>query len=165
YRLVPGSLEAIIGKTRIDELDELPLVDIEYNIHKPGNRLLKRLFDIVVSGPLLVLLYIPGRLTGLRGRVANGIQRLPDVFLGRVSFVGLPLAGETDTDRGHQRGSAAAETRYLGPRGLTGLVQINEREGLGPDEIERYMLYYAKNQSFVLDLEILAKSLLLLFKK
>ncbi|MGB6120785.1 MAG: glycosyltransferase [Bacteroidota bacterium] len=165
YRLVPGSLEAIIGKTRIDELDELPLVDIEYNIHKPGNRLLKRLFDVVVSGTLLVFLYMPVRLTGMRGRVANDILRLPDLFLGRVSFVGLPPTSATDTDGGHQRGSAAAETRYLGPRGLTGLVQINEREGLGPDEIERYMLYYAKNQSFVLDLEILAKSLLLLFKK
>jgi lipopolysaccharide/colanic/teichoic acid biosynthesis glycosyltransferase len=48
---------------------------------------------------------------------------------------------------------------------LTGLVQINQREGLSQDEIERYMLYYAKNQSLVLDLEILLKSIIMLFKK
>ena len=165
FRLVPGSLEAIIGKTRIDELDELPLVDIEYNIHKPANRLLKRLFDVGLSGPLLAVLYIPVRLTGLHGKLADGILKLPDVFLGRTSFVGLPLSGGTETGGVYRPGSSAAETRYLGPRGLTGLVQINEREGLGPDEIERYMLYYAKNQSLILDLEILLKSLLLLLKK
>jgi len=34
------------------------------------------------------------------------------------------------------------------------------RDDLEKEEIERYLVYYAKNQSLVLDLEILAKSLL-----
>jgi GT2 family glycosyltransferase/lipopolysaccharide/colanic/teichoic acid biosynthesis glycosyltransferase len=165
FRLVPDSLEAIIGKTRIDELDELPLVDIEYNIHKPGNRFLKRSFDIGLSGTLLLLLYLPVRITGLRGRVADGVLRVPDVFLGRLSFVGLPVTSGAETDGTDMPDHVVADTWYLGPPGLTGLVQINQREGLSQDEIERYMLYYAKNQSLVLDLEILLKSLIMLFKK
>jgi FlaA1/EpsC-like NDP-sugar epimerase len=42
FRLVPTSLEAIIGKTRIDDLDPLPLVQIDYSIHRPFNRVVKR---------------------------------------------------------------------------------------------------------------------------
>jgi len=49
---------------------------------------------------------------------------------------------------------------YLGPPGLTGIVQINSREGMLPEEIERLKLYYAKNQSLGLDLEILLKAFL-----
>ena len=33
------------------------------------------------------------------------------------------------------------------------------------EEIEKYNLYYAKNQSFVLDIEILLKSLVLFMKR
>ena len=165
FRLVPGSLEAIIGKTRIDELDELPLVDIEYNIHKPANRFLKRLFDIVLSGTLLIFLYVPVRMTGRRGRFARGTLLLPGVFAGRLSFVGLPLSETIESRVESRPGSPVAETQYLGLKGLTGLVQINRRDDLGQDEIERYKLYYAKNQSLILDLEILLKSFLLLFKK
>jgi lipopolysaccharide/colanic/teichoic acid biosynthesis glycosyltransferase len=54
---------------------------------------------------------------------------------------------------------------YLGPKGLTGLVQINTREDLDAEEIERYKLYYAKNHSIGLDVEIILKSLVMLLKK
>ena len=44
-------------------------------------------------------------------------------------------------------------------------MQINWRDDLEAEEIERYKLYYAKNQSVLLDLEILVKSLILLLRK
>ena len=50
-------------------------------------------------------------------------------------------------------------TVFLGKPGLTGLVQLNYRDDLTPEEIEKYNLYYAKNQSILLDLEILLKSI------
>ena len=53
FRLVPDSLEAIVGKTSIDLLDALPLVDIEYNIHKPSTGSSSGLFDLAVSSVLL----------------------------------------------------------------------------------------------------------------
>ena len=169
YRLVPNSLEAIIGKTRIDELDTLPLVEIEYNLHKAGNRVLKRAFDIVGSTLLLLTTYpivwIGSHVASSpsRGLVGSRMLLLPQVFSGTLSFVGRPLS---DSEGFSPRNAKNAERNsYLGPRGLTGLVQINAREGLDPEEMERYKLYYAKNHSIGLDLEIILKSLLMLLKK
>jgi GT2 family glycosyltransferase/lipopolysaccharide/colanic/teichoic acid biosynthesis glycosyltransferase len=165
FRLVPNSLEAIIGKTRIDELDTLPLVEIEYNIQKPGNRFVKRLFDLVVGAALLVSVYPVVRMRKAAGRtiaprsVAERLLLLPRVVGGELSLVGRPLA-EPEGTASHQLAGLDGKTGYLGPRGLTGLVQINEREDLGDEERERYKLYYAKNQSFILDMEIILKSLL-----
>ncbi len=62
FRLVPNSLEAIIGKTRIDQLDTLPLVDIEYKIQLPSHRFAKRLIDAAAALIGLVLFYLPVRL-------------------------------------------------------------------------------------------------------
>ena len=166
FRLVPNSLEAIIGKTRIDELDTLPLVEIEYNIHRPGNRFAKRLFDILTSGLGLLLLYPFVRAFHSKnnaGRFAQKVLLLPHVFFGRMSVVGRPLS---DSDATSSSSPIRGQLRsYLGPRGLTGLVQINRRDDLEADEIERYKLYYSKNQSLMLDVEIIVKSLLLLLRK
>jgi GT2 family glycosyltransferase len=155
FRLVPNSLEAIIGKTSIDELDTLPLVEIEYNIQKTVNRFTKRAFDLAGSAFLLPVLYIPLKVAFLLGwrpapdSFAGKMLLLPSVFTGRLSFVGLPIGRKSRPG-----------VSVLGPEGLTGLVQLNAREGVEPEEIERYELYYAKNQSLALDLEILLKTLL-----
>lgn len=165
FRLVPNSLESIIGKTQIDDLGTLPLVEIEYNIHRPGNRLAKRLFDMLVSGAGLLFVYPFARLFGwgkTTGQAAHSVLLLPDVFFGRISLVGRPL---TDLDSGVPAGSPGHLQSLLGPKGLTGLVQINKRDDLEANEAERYKLYYAKNQSLILDLEIMAKSFLLRLRK
>ncbi|MEW6510904.1 MAG: glycosyltransferase [Bacteroidota bacterium] len=145
FRLVPGSLEAIVGKTRIDRLDTLPLVEIEYNIHKPSHKFAKRLCDILFSSVLLMTVYPVARVFG---RPPGALSSLPRIFRGEMSFVGLPV-GDAEAVEG--------DAQSLGPPGLTGLVQINERDDMGEEERERYKLYYAKNQSLVLDLEILVK--------
>jgi GT2 family glycosyltransferase len=151
YRLVPSSLEVIIGKTHIDELGDIPLVDIEYNINKPMNRFLKRAVDLGVSLLLLILAYpfvwIRSTMRQHAGTAGSRILRLPDVLRGRMSLVGPPAEGRND------------RSPYLGKAGLTGLVQINSHRDLSPEEIERYNLYYAKNQSLLLDIEIMIKSL------
>jgi GT2 family glycosyltransferase len=151
FRMVPNSLEAIIGKTSIDELNTLPLLEIEYNLQKPLNRMVKRGFDLLVSGLLLVAVYPWVRLLharrGPEGRT-GAILLLPQVFSGRLTLVGFPLSRD-----------ASAGAAPLGKPGLTGVVQITRPEELTPDEVEKYLLYYAKNQSLLLDLEIIAKSL------
>ena len=168
FRLVPDSLEAIVGKTSIDPLDTLPFVDIEYNIQKPWNRTVKRLFDIAASLVLLVTAYPWKKLQRLllktpdKGGSAGVLLLLPQVFSGRLSMVGTPIDDEMTTPlpAGLPESGARDKRRYLGKPGLTGLVQINRREGLTTKERENYMLYYSKNQSMLLDLEILVKSIL-----
>jgi lipopolysaccharide/colanic/teichoic acid biosynthesis glycosyltransferase len=69
-----------------------------------------------------------------------------------MSFVGRP-AGDDEP-------SGSEEPLYLGKPGITGLAQINRRADMTPEEVEKYNLYYAKNQSLVLDCEILLKAML-----
>jgi hypothetical protein len=155
FRLVPSSLEVIIGKTHIDELGDLPFVDIDYNIRKASHRFFKRTFDVVFA-LFGILMCFPIFVVPLRKRDTSAymrlMYRLPDVLKGTMSFVGRPA----DEDQP----AGAGETLYLGKPGITGLAQINRRADMNPEEVEKYNLYYAKNQSLVLDCEILLKAML-----
>ncbi|MEE9186734.1 MAG: glycosyltransferase [Bacteroidota bacterium] len=162
YRLLPTSLEVIIGKTKIDQLGDIPLVDIEYNIDKPLNRFTKRAFDLIVSVFLLIFGYsfvFLRKVLSQRGlsKSSRKILQVPRVLVGEWTVVGRP-----EYDPGPSRNGPT--NLYLGKVGLTGLVQINFHDDLTNEEIEKYNLFYAKNQSLVLDFEILVKSILLLVR-
>jgi lipopolysaccharide/colanic/teichoic acid biosynthesis glycosyltransferase len=155
YRMVPASLEAIVGKTRVDRLDSLALVEMEYKLHLPSHRFLKRTMDLCVAFAGSVTLYPAVRLLNLHGRFPDAVRALPSVLRGRMSLIGLPSDrdGDLAADLVRQEGNAD-----LGPLGLTGLIQVNERPDSTMEERGRYALYYATNHSFALDVEILAKS-------
>ena len=162
FHLVPTTLEVIIGKGSVDSLDELPLVQINYNIEKTGNRVLKRGFDLILSSLLLIsvypFVYLKKRVRG-ESR-SQFVLKLPSVFSGRYSFVGPPQggwpAGLKSPPRAH---GVAGSSLYLGKPGLTGLIQLQESRSLTAQEFEQYNLYYAKNQSVALDTEILLKTM------
>ena len=90
------------------------------------------------------------------GFFRNARLFLPKVVKGEWSLVGPPLKITS--------GDGRVPAAYLGKPGLTGLVQINSHDELSDEEIEKYNLYYAKNQSLMLDLEILLKSIMLSLK-
>jgi O-antigen biosynthesis protein len=156
FHLVPNTLEVIIGKGSVDSLDELPLVQITYNIEKATNRTLKRLFDICMSVVLLIsiypFLYLKKVLTGKTR--SEFIVRVPKVLGGTFSLVGPP-DNSTATP-----GSKQQSVLFLGKPGLTGLIQLQRNRVLEDQEKEQYNLYYAKNQSLALDVEILLKTML-----
>jgi GT2 family glycosyltransferase/lipopolysaccharide/colanic/teichoic acid biosynthesis glycosyltransferase len=152
--LVPGTMEVIVGKASVDHLDELPLVEISYNIAQFGNRLRKRVFDMTVAGLLFTLLSpifylrrlvsgrpVPGLITGLR-RVLAGDESL----VGPPRHAAAPGNGD------------AVPALFLGKPGLTGLVQLQRGRSLSEEEAAQVNLYYARNQSVFLDLEILMKA-------
>jgi GT2 family glycosyltransferase len=147
FRLVPTSLEVIIGKTHIDRLSDLPFVQIEYRLHQLSNRFFKRLLDVAAGALLYVTVYPLARNGDARrgSVIRRRIAHLPSVLRGSMSLVG-PTGGA--------RGPA-----YLGKPGLASLADLNGRGDTTPEERERYDVYYAKNQSLLLDLEILMKSL------
>jgi lipopolysaccharide/colanic/teichoic acid biosynthesis glycosyltransferase len=165
FHLVPNTLEVIIGKGSVDSLNELPLVQITYEIEKSTNRTLKRFFDVVVSFLLLISIY---PFVYFR-RIAPGtsrsqfILRLPAVLSGKRSLVGPPetfqqVIERTTHDSTSSPGHGGA--LYLGKPGLTGLIQLQRNRTLSEQEREQYNLYYAKNQSLALDVEILLKAML-----
>jgi O-antigen biosynthesis protein len=169
FRLVPTSLESIIGKTRIDDLDTLPLVDIDYNIHRLRNRVTKRILDLIVSTVVLLTAYplawVMRTLHLLQpgGRVAAVLDKFPRVFWGDVSLVGRS-ADALDIPEHGRKTPYLLNGTYLGPEGITGLVQLHSSKDLSREEREHYELYYAKNQSLLLDAEILLKWMMNGFK-
>jgi lipopolysaccharide/colanic/teichoic acid biosynthesis glycosyltransferase len=166
FRLVPNSIEVIIGKTHIDQLDDIPLLEIEYNIDRPWNRITKRAFDIVISLILLAItgpyLFLRGVVKGKSGTGSRDLTRnLFSVVTGAMSLVG-PSKNETESGNNVLSGKRSF---YLGKPGITGLAQLHPRYELVNGEAEKYNLYYAKNQSLWLDAEILVKSFLLSMRK
>lgn len=156
FHIVPNTLEVIIGKASVDSLDDLPLVPIAYNVEKPLNRAVKRMFDIVVTAILLLSVY---PFVYLKHTVGTSRSRfilsLPSVLTGRFSLVGPPneYASPEHTD------GQAGRSIFLGKPGLTGLVQLQSGREITAEEAEQYNLYYARNQSILLDIEILLKTL------
>jgi GT2 family glycosyltransferase/lipopolysaccharide/colanic/teichoic acid biosynthesis glycosyltransferase len=146
FHLVDKNYDFIISKKDVLELNELPLIEIEYNISMPIHRFIKRTFDIVLGMFLLFTLYPIFLIRYLVSKKWNNLLYLFKVLGGKFSFVGRPI------------GSRESNI-YLGKPGLTGIVQINENKNLSEDEIERLNIYYAKNQNIWLDIEILIKTI------
>lgn len=176
FKMVPGHLEFMIGKSTIERLDSLPLLEIEYAYGKPFNRFVKRSFDLLLSVLLLVPL-LPFYLIGLplffrkiqRKTIGHSRDRrreqditwyprpgfirfvllLLEIFRGRLSFVGAPLD--------ERSGSAMIPFEYK--PGITGIVQVNDPSGTDHDARESLSVYYLKNQNIFLDVQILFKAL------
>jgi lipopolysaccharide/colanic/teichoic acid biosynthesis glycosyltransferase len=107
----------------------------------------------VFSGLLLITVYPIFRLSSAKeGTESSGfLVGLSHVFGGRMSLVGPPLS-----DRRAEK--PTSESLFLGKPGLCGLVQLQQDGTLSDDEMNQYYLYYARNQSVLLDLEILIKT-------
>ena len=156
FHLVPTTMEVIVGKASVDSLDDLPLVQITYNIDKPSHVFTKRIFDIILSGLLLITVYPIFRLSStITKRKQNEfLAGLPRVFHGTMSFVGTHVQEA-------RKPTQSGDLLFLGKPGLSGLVQLQQGRALSEDELTQYDLYYARNQGVLLDLEILIKTWLL----
>jgi hypothetical protein len=150
FRLVPNNLEVIIGKPSIDQLDEIPFIEIDYNIGKLGNRFVKRCFDILFSlfflisiAPFVYFIGVFSRKPA--GGLRKAVDQFPGVLFGSMSVVGYF--------------SDSQKNIFRGKPGITGLLHIQKENTLSAEEREQYDLYYAKNQSLMLDLEIIVKTL------
>jgi len=157
FKLVPNSLEVIIGKTRIDQLDEIPFIEIQYNIDRTTNRLAKRAVDVAISFLLLILcgpfVYFTRLFTHTQpSAFSSAILAMPHVLRGSMSLIGRP-AGDSEAHAEHAHNGI-----YLGKPGITGIVQIHSDRPISTEEREQYELYYAKNQSLMLDFEIVLKA-------
>ncbi len=151
FKLALAGSDLILSKASIDSLDDIPVLDIDYNINRFLNRFSKRIFDIVLSLPLLIFLYpLVYFKKSLRKEISEFEEKillLPKVLSGQLTLVGRPL-------------DSLDAQMYLGKKGLTGIVRISNPENLTPEEIERLNIFYARNQSLALDIEILIRTLI-----
>lgn len=158
FKIIPSDKELILSKLNLNALDNLALIEIEYNINNKLNIFLKRLFDIVVSFVLLITVYpvllIMKHILKIElSKYSSKLLLLPKVFSGEYSLVGNPVWLDYKTKD------------YIGKKGLTGLVQLNYYDNISGEELLSYNLFYAKNQSLFLDIEILLKTFFSFFKK
>jgi hypothetical protein len=147
FKIVGSNLDFIVGKTDVSLLDDVPLIELNYNISKPQAKFLKALFDYALAIPSLFLIYpfiyFKQKVTNKQSDFTKFVLGLPKVIFGKVSLVG-PSKNEDESNQ------------YLGKKGLTGYWFT---ESGTTDEIEKLDFYYAKNQNIWMDIEILVKSL------
>jgi hypothetical protein len=147
-------MDFVVGKTSVSMLDDIPLVEVHYNISSTFFRFAKTLFDYSLG--LLVLfsvypfIYFSSKLRRKKSDFKKFILSVPSVLSGKMSFIGpkqIPVSnGESNKSM----------NRYFGKYGLTGLWYI---EDCDESEYEKLDFFYAKNQNIWLDLEILGKTL------
>ncbi|GBD86462.1 N-acetylglucosaminyl-diphospho-decaprenol L-rhamnosyltransferase [bacterium BMS3Abin03] len=147
FKISGSELEFIVGKTSVSMLDDIPLVEVQYNISSPLMRFIKRTFDII-AGMLVLLfiypfIYFISKMNKKKTDFRSFILNVPLVVRGKKSFVGPKL------DRSGKR-------IFMGRQGLTGFWYIDNDSNI---DFEKLDFYYAKNQNIWLDLEILGRTL------
>lgn len=145
FKLVPDTMDVIIGRTYVDGLADVPFVDIDYNINRTRNRIAKRMFDLLFALAGIVILS-PVLLSGRNSAMHRVFRKLPLVLKGKLSVVGR--------SEYYPQGADA----IFGKVGVTGIVQLNRGQMLSAEEVERLYIYYARNQSVWLDIELIAKT-------
>ncbi len=148
FKLAGNNLDFVVGKTSVSILDDIPLIEINYNISNPQHRFFKAVFDYVLAVLVLFFIYpfiyLTGKLSKKQSDFKKFILNTPGIFSGKISFVG-------------PQNNPEVNNLYLGRKGLTGLWYIESRESANYEKLD---IFYAKNQSIWLDLEILGKTLI-----
>lgn len=164
FKLIPDSMDFILGKSNVEYLESIPLVEVGLAYSKGINKFLKRTMDIFISLPLWLSLFIfllPVRLFTKTGKVeVNGFRFYENpiknkwknrlllfefVLVGKLSLVGTPI---------NYREKQESSIKH----GLTGLAQINASRIASSEEQENHTLYYLQNYSIWLDIDILIKT-------
>ncbi|MFO7841079.1 MAG: glycosyltransferase [Fidelibacterota bacterium] len=171
-KIIPEKEQIIFGKTAIESLNDIPVVEMEYTILKPFWRLAKRGVDILFSAFFLLLFALPAYLSKffIRSRSVPFSEDVPRGCIwkrpggGDPPFYWYPmlfsvLRGNM-TFVGDLKNIPPGSKRYY-KAGMTSIMR-SERPALpAPEEHERFIHYYMSNFSFVLDVEIIFKTLFL----
>jgi hypothetical protein len=147
FKLIGNNLDFLVGKTSISILEDIPLIQINYNISNPLLKFIKSSFDYLLALFVLFfiypLIYFISKVSNKKTDFRKFILGVPQIFIGKASFVGP----QTLMNNGKL---------YLGKRGLTGLWYTEDADAKDNEKLD---IFYAKNQNVWLDLEILGKTL------
>lgn len=171
-KIVPESMDYILGKSNVEYLEDVPVIDVELHYFKGLNPFLKRLTDLILWVPLWLSSFF------LRNE-SSETQQFYEIPLDRHKTQSVTLLAPFEAHKrtnfnlllsalrkGHISVVGApitvqkAEMEFPYKRGLTGLIQINPNKGVTQSDIHRFDLFYLQNYSIWLDLDIMIKSLL-----
>lgn len=164
-KLIPDSMDFILGKSNVEYLEQIPLVDIALPYSKGVNRWLKRSVEIIVTSPIIFLLsplliFVFSKRSKssvqirsvdlitpiLKNRKSNIILLIWNVFIGNIHIVGSTL-------------STNYKSTYLFSPGVIGYAQLNDMRIQNKTDLENYEQYYLQNYSVWLDFDIMMKSI------
>ena len=147
FKIVGSEMNFVVGKSSVSMLDDIPLVEVNYNISSPTVQTVKLIFDYTLALSVLFsfypFIYFITKLTHKETDFRKFVLTIPSVISGKKSFVG-------------PRNQLKFENEILGKTGLTGLWYIDEGKFTDTEKLD---FYYVKNQNIWLDLEILGKTL------
>ena len=173
-KIVPQSLEFILGKATVEDITEIPLVDLNFPLSRRGHQITKRLVDFLIA-LLLIPFVVPvcfsvaalkkWTLTGrtipdesgesfeykrftVNGIPARGCGLSPALFAvlrGKMSLVGIPLNTGTEPP-----------VRRLFKPGITSLWEVESGDS---GEIDTYNQFYMQHHSLGFDIQILLRYL------
>ncbi len=164
FKLIPDSMDFILGKSNVEYLESIPLVEVGLAYSKGVNQFLKRILDITIALPCWMITWLATLpvhiLNKSEKRKVKGIGFFNpsiehkwknrtvlfwNILKGEMSFVGSPL-------------DSGKSNSQIKP-GMTGLVQMNASRISSDKDQENYELYYLQNYSIWMDIDILLKSL------
>jgi uncharacterized membrane protein len=147
FKISGSKLDFVVGKTAVSMLEEIPLIEVHYNISNPMLKFVKRLFDLILG--ILVLffiypfIYLISKVAKKSSDFRSFVLSIPSIVSGKKSFVGPKTFNPDSLD-------------YLGKQGITGYWYIENNTEV---ESEKLDFYYAKNQNIWLDMEVLGRTL------
>ena len=171
YRMVPHNQEVLLGKASVEDVGDYSFVNIEYNLYHRLHKFTKRAFDIlfaivlsIILAPITIINALTkkiekiefwgengNRFTALmlksRKKVVQKYLYLYSILKGDMSFVGSLLLRTSQSD-----------PNLICKPGLTGLGKMRNSKFTQSD---RNVLdhYYVQNQSLILDIEIILKTI------
>jgi len=156
FKVTGNEKDFLVGKAEIYSLAEYPLLSLSYNISKFENKVSKFILDKILS--LFFMLIFSSFIIALKifrkknSFFYNFFSQMPEVFIGKKSLVG-------------PKNIENYEGLFLGKKGATGLWNIDAiaSDKLTIEEELKINLYYARNQNFLLDLEIIGKTISKIF--
>lgn len=165
FKLIPDSMDYILGKSNVEYLEAIPLLEVEFSYSKPYNKLLKRSLDVVIALPLFVLGVIvlaPSLITSNSKKIQLGRFSFYEnirhnIWKNRVRMFGYIVKGELSLVGASIISRNSQNTSYK--KGITGIVQISEQKISTLDDAESFDLYYLQNYSIWMDFDILLKTI------
>ncbi len=153
FKVAGSNMQYLVGKTEVSLLDDIPLVDLSYNLFNPSNRIIKRLFDL--AGALIILFLVKPfaavflRKLGKSEEYRRIIYNTASVLRGSWSIVGAKEPSEK-------------EEQIIGKPGLTGLWFTEEEDSQSREKLN---IFYARNHNVWLDVEIVSKTFMKIFMR
>jgi lipopolysaccharide/colanic/teichoic acid biosynthesis glycosyltransferase len=149
FLVVGKEMDYLVGKSSMTMLDDMSLLKVNYNVSTLSSRITKRLFDLIAGVLTLFLvypfIYLFQKFASRKGSFTQFVLGVPQVCVGSKSFIG-------------PRTSSYHDGLYVGKVGLTGFWFIENLTQADTDEMKKMDIFYARNQNFWLDLEILGKT-------